>query len=60
MFVKASYWDCFDLCKRKVKIQEYSELKMFDTGSRKEFDAPDLDFETKYIKKENFEEPDIA
>jgi len=59
-FVKASYWDCFDLCRKKVKTQEYTELKTFDTGSRKDVEAPDLEFETKYIARENFEDPEVA
>ena len=58
-FFKASYWDCFDLCKKNNRAG-YDQLKTLEP--KKVVDAENIleAFETKYIKKENFEEPDIA
>jgi hypothetical protein len=60
--LRASYWDFFDLCTCKKRKSSQKYLYLRDAAKRKaELEDHDFyNFETKYIRPENFEAPDIS
>jgi ABC-type glutathione transport system ATPase component len=61
-YFKASYWDFFELCSCKKRPPGYKFTNLKNAEKRRaELEGHDVNmFETKYIKPENFEAPDIA
>ena len=61
-YLRASYWDFFDLCQCKKRKTQHKYLYLRDAAKRKaELEDHDfLTFETKYMREDNFEAPDLS
>jgi hypothetical protein len=61
-YLRASYWDFFDLCSCKKRKSSQKYIFLRDAAKRKaELEDHDFEsFETKYMRPENFEAPDIT
>lgn len=69
--ITPSYWDCFNLCRRSKKYHAETDRKIrhFNAKGYKSYKQMkaalegrqiETDFETKYIKPLNFEQPDVS